>query len=241
MSKLQMSLTTIRDSFFEPSLLEIYYKLEKNYSWKRNWTKLNEKQIWKELCFCLLSGNVAFELVKSVIDVLDKKGFLDHNWILEERQSQELIFKLFNEPNFEPKKKNGQLRKYRYPQKRSKEITDAAKILYSDSNIKEILEESISDVQIRNFLAKSIPGIGIKESSHFLRNIGYSSSLAIIDIHVLNFLKQNHFVNPSDILSLTESRYEKLEIILQNLAEFHGLDLGILDLAIWHYMRNKTL
>lgn len=240
MSKLQMSLTAIRDSFFEPSLLEIYYKLEKNHSWKKNWAKLSEKQIWKELCFCLLSGNVAFELVKSVIDVLDDNGFLDYNWILKERQSQKLIFKLFNEPNFEPRKKDGQLRKYRYPQKRSKEITGAAKILYSNSSIKEILEKSISDVQIRNFLAKTIPGIGIKESSHFLRNVGYSNSLAIIDIHVLNFLKQNHFVNPSDIPYLTESRYEKLEIILQNLAEFHGLDLGILDLAIWHRMRNKV-
>lgn len=241
MNKLQLSLTSIRDSFLEPSLLEIYYKLEKNPPWKKNWSGLNETKIWKELCFCLLSGNVAYELVKSVIDVLEKKGFLDYNWIMEEARSTEIIFKLFNEPNFEPKKKDGGLRKYRYPKKRSEEITKAAKILYSKSSIKEILEKSASEIEVRNFLAKNIPGIGIKESSHFLRNIGYSNTLAIIDVHVLGFLKQNQFVNPHDIKSLTVSRYEKLEIILQNLAEFHGLDLAILDLAIWHYMRNKML
>ena len=240
MNNLQVSLTTISDSFLEPSLLDIYYELERNHNWKKNWIQLTENQVWKELCFCLLSGNVAFELVKSTIDVLETNGFLDFNWILEERKSHEYIFKLFNEPNFEPKKKNGELRKYRYPKKRSEEITKAAQILYSNSSLKKILEKAASDVEIRNFLAKNIPGIGIKESSHFLRNIGYSDSLAIIDIHVLRFLKQNNFVYQSDVLSLTESKYEKLEIILQNLADFHGLNLGILDLSIWHFMRNNT-
>ena len=193
------------------------------------------------MCFCLLSGNVAFELVKSTIEVLDREKFLDYDWILKEKCSQELIFKLFNGPNFEPKKKDGQLRKYRYPKKRSENITNAAKVLYADSSIKQRLEEATSIIEVRKFFARQVPGIGIKESSHFLRNIGYSDALAIIDVHVLNFLKENYFVNPSDVKNLTESRYEKLEIILQNLAEFHGLNLGILDLAIWYYMRGKKL
>lgn len=241
LNSLQTYLTPIRDSFLEPSLLEIYFELEKNNIWKNNWRKLNEKKIWKELCFCLLSGNVAFELVKSVISVLDKKGFLDYNWIIQETKSKELIFNLFNEPNFTPKKKDGTLRKYRYPQKRSEAITKAAHILYSDSSIKEVLETAVSDSEIRNFLASTVPGIGIKESSHFLRNIGYSNTLAIIDVHVLNFLIQNNFVSHKEVQTITPSKYEKLEVILQNLAEFHGLNLGILDLAIWHHMRNQLL
>ena len=239
MSNLQVSLTTISDSFLEPTLLDIYYELEKNHTYEKNWNQLTENQIWRELCFCLLSGNVAFELVKSTIEVLESKGFLDFNWILEEQKSKEYIFKLFNEPNFEPKKKNGELRKYRYPKKRSEEITKAAKLLYSNSSLKTMLEKTASDIEIRNFLAQNVPGIGIKESSHFLRNIGYSNSLAIIDIHVLNFLKQHNFVHSDDVLTLTESRYMKLEKILQNLADFPGLDLGIFDLSIWHFMRNK--
>ena len=135
MNSLQVSLTTIGDSFLEPSLLDIYYNLEKNQTSKRKWPSLKEKQVWKELCFCLLSGNVAFELARSAVEVLDRKNFLDYDWILKERYSQKLIFELFSGPNFEPKKKNGQLRKYRYPKKRSEEITNAAKVLYSDSSI----------------------------------------------------------------------------------------------------------
>ena len=239
MNNLQISLTPIRDSFLDPEILEIYYDIEHKQTWKNNWNKLNENKIWKELCFCLLSGNVAYELVQSVIIVLGKKGYLDYNWILEEKQSKELIYDLFSNPNFEPKKKDGSLRKYRYPKKRSEEIVRAAKILYSDSSLKNILENTTSDIDMRNFLANTVPGIGIKESSHFLRNIGYSNNLAIIDIHVLNFLKLNRFVDPLDRSSLTPTKYEKLESILQNLADFHGLDLGILDLAIWHFMRNR--
>ena len=144
----------------------------------------------------------------------------------------------FSQPNFEPRKKDGGLRKYRYPQKRSEEIINAAQILYANSSIKKILNNSTSDIAVRNFLVNKIPGIGIKESSHFLRNIGYSNSLAIIDVHVLNFLKQYNYVDPIEVQTLTKLKYEKLEIILQNLAEFHKLDLNILDLAIWHYMRN---
>ena len=237
-SRLYMSLATIQESFLEPDLLEIYDQLDKKYILKNNWNYLSEYQIWKELCFCLLSGNVAFELVTSTIKVLEEKGFLNHEWILREKSSENMIFHLFNESNFEPKKKNGKLRKYRYPKKRSEEIIKAAKILYSNSSIKRILRDYSSDVDVRDFLSATIPGIGIKESSHFLRNIGYSNSLAIIDVHVLKFLELNYFVNSSKNSTLTKSRYKKLEIILQNLAEYHKLDLNTFDLAIWHFMRS---
>lgn len=239
MSRLQLTVQPIGDSLLSGRLFETYHNLEKEYAFTNKWKSLSEQQIWKELCFCLLSGNVAFELVKSTIDVLEQKGFLDYDWIVTEKNSQELMFRLFNGPNFEPKKKNGELRKYRYPNKRSRQITEAAKIIYSNSSIKELLEQSSSEVEIRNYLSENIPGLGIKESSHFLRNIGFSNSLAIIDVHVLNFLKQNRFVLWKNS-SLTTKKYCKLETILQNLAGFHNLDLAIFDLAIWYFMRSMS-
>jgi len=239
MCSLQLMVQPIGDSLLPDRLFQTYDRLTKEHDFRNKWESLDEQQIWKELCFCLLSGNVAFELVKSTIDVLDQKGFLDYNWIVTEKNSQEYIFNLFNNSNFEPKKKNGELRKYRYPKKRSHEIAEAAKVIYSKASIKELLKQSSSEVEIRNFLSKNIPGLGIKESSHFLRNIGFSNSLAIIDVHVLNFLKQNRFVLWENS-SLTTKKYCKLETILQNLAEFHNLDLAIFDLAIWHYMRSMS-
>src|SRR3970040_1131943 len=130
MCSLQLMVQPIGDSLLPDRLFQTYDNLTKEHDFRNKWESLDEQQIWKELCFCLLSGNVAFELVKSTVDVLDQKGFLDYHWIATEKNSQERIFNLFNGSNFEPKKKNGELRKYRYPKKRSHEITEAAKVIY---------------------------------------------------------------------------------------------------------------
>jgi len=42
---------------------------------------------------------------------------------------------------------------------------------------------------MREWLIRSIRGIGYKEASHFLRNIGLGENLAILDRHILKNLK----------------------------------------------------
>jgi N-glycosylase/DNA lyase len=44
--------------------------------------------------------------------------------------------------------------------------------------------------QIRSWLVENIKGLGMKEASHFLRNIGFGNDLAIIDRHILTNLKK---------------------------------------------------
>lgn len=228
----------ICDSLLPDQLLDIYDHLKNDSFFKHSWESLDGYSIWKELCFCLLSGNVNYDLVSSTIDVLDNKGYLNFQWIVNDSNSQHCIFDLLNNSNFEPKKKNGKLRKYRYPKKRSYQIIKAAEFIHSESSLKDFLKKFPSEIDARDFFIKNIPGLGIKESSHFLRNIGYSHSMAIIDIHVTRFIAQNGFII-WDASSLTITRYRQLEIILQNLADFHGLDLNIFDLAIWNYMRGQ--
>ncbi|MCH7561595.1 MAG: hypothetical protein IIC67_09585 [Thaumarchaeota archaeon] len=203
---------------------------------------MSETDIWNELCFCIFSDNVNYDLAKSTLSHLTKNNFINPLWLCSKRNSLSILKNELSKSIYLPKKKDGTLRKYRYPEKRAKQIVQNSKFVYREHNgLKQILSCFENPVETREYLVQNISGIGIKEASHFLRNIGYCDSLAIIDVHVLNFLKQNHFVNQLDVPYLTESRYERLEIILQNLAEFHGLDLGILDLAIWHYMRSNTL
>lgn len=241
MINLQILESQVSNTVLHRKIQHIYNELEDSLSKKKNWKFLDEQQIWSELCFCLLSGNVAYELAKSVVSVLSEKGLLDYEWIINKKNAQEKICLKFMGSNFEPKKNDGSLRKYRYPTKRSIEIVKAAKIIYSTTTIKQILSSDKSEVEIRNYFAENIPGLGIKEASHFLRNIGFANSLAIIDVHVLSFLKENDFVNYDKNSSLTTRRYVILEKILKNFAKFHNLSLSILDLAIWHYMRNRII
>ena len=240
MRELQVLTTSqINDTFLPNRILKEYDELADRFDESIRWNYISEEKLWRELCFCILSGNVSFELAKSVVEVTTEKGYLDYKWIKENKKAATILFHELDKPNFEPLKKNGELRKYRFPKKRAFEITKAAKIIYFENSLKKFLREYDSGIQLRNFLIKLIPGLGIKEASHFLRNVGFAEPLAIIDVHVLAFLKELSLVDFDGRSSLTHKRYLKLEKILRNLADYHGLNLSILDLAIWNYMRNR--
>ena len=228
----------VSDTVIPHQILGFYDKLSQQKPSTSHWKKKKEQELWHELCFCILSGNVTFELAKSVIDTLKDKVLLDQHWIIEDSKSLKILNAALEKSQFLPLKSNGELRKYRYPNKRSSQIVTAAKVIYSDNkSLKKILSKFESDIETRSYLFNEISGLGIKEASHFLRNIHYSNSLAIIDVHILSFLKKNNLIPQNT--SVTPNSYLKLERILRNLADFHGLDLAIFDLAIWHYMRKN--
>jgi len=226
------------ETFVPQKVLENYEVHSKNMT-KREWNLLEEDEIWYELCFCILSANVRYELASSTLKHLITKGILNVEWIKKEKRSANIIKNELSGSHFLPLKKNGQLRKYRYPRKRATQIVKAAKTIYSGNRtIKKILQESKSDIEARQFFVTKISGLGIKEASHFLRNIGYSNSLAIIDVHILSFLQRFCLVRLERKKTLTNRIYLTLERIMRNFAKFHNLVLSVLDLAIWQYMRN---
>ena len=49
--------------------------------------------------------------------------------------------------------------------------------------------KSSSDMfEVRNWFANNVYGMGMKEASHFLRNIGLSDNICILDRHILRNL-----------------------------------------------------
>jgi N-glycosylase/DNA lyase len=72
----------------------------------------------------------------------------------------------------------------------------------------------------------------------FLRNIGFTQNLAVIDTHVLRYLAavgQRCSPQRPGIASLR--KYEIIESRLRRIAEEFGTDPGRLDTAIWVVMR----
>lgn len=221
------------------SVLTHYEKLKSKTKDNKKWTDVSEDDMWQELCFCILSANVSYELVKSCISVLKNLGHMEIKQLINNQNANEQLFDILNSSIFEPKKKDGTLRKYRYPKVRSEQIIKAAQFIYlKNKSIKQILNEFESDIDVRNYLALNIPGIGIKEASHFLRNIHYSDSLAILDIHMLEFLRQRTLIQFKKGHALTKNIYLKIETVLRNYVRFHKLNLAVFDLAVWYYMRN---
>ena len=85
------------------------------------------------------------------------------------------------------------------------------------------------------FLVKNITGLGYKEASHFLRNVGYND-VAIIDRHIIRFLYQYHYIDQLPKI-ITKKIYLELEDILTKF----GILLDKLDLMIWYHMTGTVL
>ncbi len=77
----------------------------------------------------------------------------------------------------------------------------------------------------------NVKGLGWKEASHFLRNIG-RRNLAILDRHILRNLKR-HQVIRSLPKTLTAKRYKAIEQQFARFAEAIGISMDELDLLFW--------
>jgi len=85
--------------------------------------------------------------------------------------------------------------------------------------------------RLREWLVANVKGLGWKEASHFLRNIGYRN-LAILDRHILRNLRR-HGVLRSLPQSITPKRYLAIEQRFALFSTAVGITLDELDLLFW--------
>ena len=180
---------------------------------KENGAKSNG-EIFIELCFCILTAN--FNAEKAIkIQTEIGKDFLT----LPESQLAEKLKRLG----------------HRYPNTRAKYIVKARK--YKNS-LKEVISSFNVEDELREWLVQNIKGIGYKEASHFLRNIGYTN-FAIIDFHITDLLARYKLLEKPK--TLTKKEYFKIEKLLREIAEKSNLNLAELDLYLWYMETGKIL
>lgn len=178
--------------------------------------KNGNNEIFKELCFCLLTAN-----------------FSAHGGIKIQNAIQDGFMYLSKE---ELSKKLMELG-HRFPNARALYICNAR--IYH-KNLKEILNSFHDDKEAREWVVKNVKGIGMKEASHFLRNIGYKD-VAIIDFHIVDLLVKHGLVEQPKSRSLTPKRYLEIENILDKIAKATNTNLGELDLYLWYEETGKIL
>ena len=178
--------------------------------------KSSINEIFKELCFCLLTANFSaqggIKIQKEIGD-----GFL----VLSEIDLAKKLSELG----------------HRFPNARAGYIFLARQKI---NNLKKILESDESELKKREEIVKNIKGLGMKEASHFLRNIGYKN-LAIIDFHIVDLLVKHNLIEKPKNKSLTPKKYLEIENLLKLIAEKTNLTLGELDLYLWYGETGKVL
>ena len=173
----------------------------------------SSNDLFKELCFCILTANFNAERSIKIQKEIDK-GFL---YLPEEM----LVEKL---------REFG----HRYPFARARYIINARK--YKD-NLKEIIC-NLKGERLREWLVKHIAGLGYKEASHFLRNIGFDD-FAIIDFHIVDILAKHDLIKKPK--TITRKKYLEIEGILREIARKSNLTLAELDLYLWYMETGKVL
>ena len=103
---------------------------------------------------------------------------------------------------------------------------------------KDFHKINIDSENVRDLLVENIKGIGMKEASHFLRNLGFKD-FAIIDFHIVDILSKYGLIKKPK--TLTKNKYLEIEGILKEIAKKTDLSLAELDLYLWYKETGKVL
>ena len=124
---------------------------------------------------------------------------------------------------------------HRYPNARARYIVASREFLreHCDLKLRKKLWSFGCRLERRDWLVqeKGIKGLGYKEASHYLRNIGFTG-YAILDKHVLNCLAELKIINEPKPPN-ARSKYLMIEDKLKKLTEITRIDFDELDLVLW--------
>ena len=174
----------------------------------------SNEELFKELSFCLLTANYSAEGgIRIQREIGD--GFITLSLDELARELRRLG--------------------HRFPKARAEYIVEARRFL---PRLREILSSFDDEKALREWLARNIKGLGFKEASHFLRNIGFEN-IAIVDFHIVDLLVRYGLIERSR--SITKRRYLEIEGILEKIADRANLTLAELDLYLWYIETEKVL
>jgi len=188
-------------------------KVDKRLREFKSLGKKHRDEIFKELCFCIMTANFTAERGIKIQQEIGN-DFLS---LSEEQLAKRL-------------KACG----HRFPNTRANYIAVSREK-------KEDLDDCLckmSEPEIRDWLAKNIKGLGYKEASHFMRNIGYDN-VAIIDFHIVDLLVKHNLIKKPKTLS--KKNYLEIEDLLLDIAKKAGMTLAELDLYLWYMETGKIL
>ncbi len=176
----------------------------------------DNKSWFDELCFCILTANFSA-----------RKGIEIQNYLSRVdgfgQMSQEKLIQVLQRLG------------HRFYQRRGEFIVEARK----HRRIKDIVSKFKCESEAREWLVKSIKGIGYKEASHFLRNVGYHN-IGILDRHVLHVLNDHGLIDEIP-KSLTPKKYKEIEKIILEFAKEMKVLPSEMDLYLWYSKTGEVL
>lgn len=197
---------------------EIRARLEE---FRRVRREATDARLWEELVFCIFTAGASARMGLRSIDAVRP--------LLDGGGHDELTIALSGV--------------HRYPRSRSGYIVVTRDFLKENCRmrLRERLESFDDPSERRDWLARErrIKGLGYKESSHFLRNVGFGG-YAILDKHILRSLAEVGVIDSPRPPS-TRARYLAAETRLRDFARDLRIDFDELDLVLWSMKTGEIL
>jgi N-glycosylase/DNA lyase len=185
------------------------------------WRKGSDRDIWEEMVFCFFTGGCSARMGLRSVEAVRS--------ILLTGTREEFAAALRGV--------------HRYPNERARYIEESRNFLLTDCDLR--LRQRLAGFADRNerrdwlVKEKGIKGLGYKEASHFLRNIGFTG-YAILDKHVLRSMAELKIIDDLKPPN-SGSRYLTVEERLKSLASTLGIDFDELDLVLWSMKTGEIL
>lgn len=204
------------------------------------WRSMTEIELLHEMAVCVAGSQMRFELAVAIADRLREDALLQPSAATKGMQVLEgRVLNSLDDPVNVPMP-DGTYKSYRprFKNRLASLLASTMHGIYAQSqSLGCILRQSGGPKEARQALIEAVFGFGPKQASLFLRRIGYCADLAVLDVHVLDYLRlaKGLCVAPSRLGKITT--YEEVEDIFREVASGFGHSVGHVDLATWLTMR----
>lgn len=185
------------------------------------WDKGSDTRLFEELAYCIFTAGCSAKMGLRSVEKIKK--------ILLKGSQEEIETSLVGT--------------HRYPAARAGYILTTRNFLQEDCRLrlKKKLKSFDDPIARRDWFAreKGIKGLGYKESSHYLRNIGLSG-YGILDKHILRSMAEIGVID-SPVPPTTRGKYLAIEQKLKDFAREINVDFDELDLVLWSMKTGEVL
>lgn len=200
-------------------LLDLYKEIKPNIEkrlkeFKEIWEQGSNEDIHLELSFCILTPQSKAKSSWEAIESLKENKLI---W----KGSKEEIAPFLNKVRFKNTKAENLVRL-------REQMTENNKIITKDFFLKiNTVDEK------RNWIVKNIRGMSYKEAGHFLRNIGFGDSIAILDRHILRNMERLGIIDEIP-KTISPKKYLEMEKKLMEFTKECNIPMDHIDLLFWY-------
>lgn len=212
------------------AIREVYFALGDRGS-QSAFPNMTEDGLWRELVACILGSRVRYEAAYAAIDRMDKLQLFSQ-W---QRSSR---FDRYEQAVRSALSEGCGPSRYPFARLRASHIRGAAERVYGrGTTLRALLRKGRDPRSARRYLVLEVPGLGPKQASLFLRNIGYTNEIAVLDVHVLTYMNWVGLIEARTRRVSTVRTYERLEDAFIEHVYSLGYAPDRFDLAVWIVVR----